>query len=424
MVRLLNRAAYRYLVRDGQAPPTVAAPGPDLRATTDWAITNDESTDSIMLSDPAHPHLYLQIKEGALFFGEQVSGPSNSAVWLLIPVGDGSGYFHLVDAYFPGHGLMLGERVDRADISFQARIGPVDNSHETMWFVDQETNACVRDARSIHLRYPSTSPNDLFYNEVSPLDAPLGTYFCATGFGEDNRGPGPCGYAGLQRRADGSRIAIFSVWHRMPDEVTPDPDALAVITQTSPNAERTSFDGEGSGQSIRIPFAWEDDTESSIRFAIIAKRDESDTVLTAYVAKSESAWVYIGAIRRVNTAGHLLTGLYAFIEDFMRNGNEEGVPADQRSPYQARRAVFSNPWVDGVAGRLEPITSAKVTAYGPHPLENLSVLQRGTPSDEFDLLVSTGRRSSTSQNVIGTTIKDSSTGARRKPALTEDMYAL
>ena len=41
------------------------------------------STDSVMLSDPARPHLYLQIKEGEVYFGEQVPGPSKSAIWQL-----------------------------------------------------------------------------------------------------------------------------------------------------------------------------------------------------------------------------------------------------------------------------------------------------------------------------------------------------
>jgi hypothetical protein len=214
----------------------------------------------------------------------------------------------------------------------------------------------------------------------------------------------------------------------MQDETTPDPNGLATIITASPGAEQTSFAGEGSGQSIRVPFEWDDDVNSFIRFVVAASSDGNNTVLSAYVSKWGDRWVHMGTIRRTGTEGRLLTGLYAFIEDFMRNGNEEGVPADRRSPYQPRRACFANPWIGGFGNGgnrwLEPIISTNITAYTPHPLENMSVTECGAESNTFDLLAGTGLSSAAAANVLGTTITDTPRGNRPRPILPHDVENL
>src|SRR6476646_9043713 len=57
--------------------------------------------------------------------------------------------------------------------------------------------------RSVHLGYPAPQ-GVAFYNELTVEQSADGTYFMACGWGK--------GYFGIQEKADGKKVVIFSVW--------------------------------------------------------------------------------------------------------------------------------------------------------------------------------------------------------------------
>jgi hypothetical protein len=334
--------------------------------------------------------------------------------WQFEPGGER--YQHILDARNPGNGLVAVHRAPDAAHDLEVAVGPVEPADPAaLWRID---DGCAADARSIHLRYPAGPDVAMFYNEIYPQEVPPGTYFCTAGFGTDSRGPGPCGYAGVQQLLDGSQIAIFSVWHRMADKETARGDALATTVAINSAATGTAFSGEGSGSSIRFPLAWMIRSDDPIRFVVTAEALGRDTVLSAYMARGEEPWISIGAMLRAETGGRLMKGLYGFIEDFARTGDTDGVSAAERSPYRLRSAVFANPWAYSAqpVGSLEPIPQVQVSVYSPHPLEN--VLAEPAPDETpFGVRLATGTAQLAQPSPVGRTIADPAPQRRIVPDL-------
>ena len=403
------------IIRRATPLPVVGIPGPDLLKSTDWIVREIGSSKTFQLLSSAHSGRELQAESGALLFANVAPSPERGH-WRITPVGDGTSFQRFVLADDPGRGLSVVE--DRKDVSDDLRLalGPIrQNDRSGMWLLQEK---CVADARSIHLRYGTPPDLALFYNEVYPLETPPGTYFCAAGFGVDSRGPHPGGYAGIQERTDGSRLVIFSVWHRLIDGEQPIPGARATAVAVHPRAHETPFSGEGSGTSIRLPLNWQIDADQPIRFVLTAEGLGDDTVLSAYVALGPDSWISIGNIVRGGTGGRLMSHPYAFIEDFARTGNTAGVPSAQRSPYRVHSAKFANPWLAqrSTGPNLEPITRAEFTAYGPHPLENL-MAEQSPESGDFGLLLATGTPLARQDPPIGHSYRDRSSRHRTLPNL-------
>ena len=191
--------------------------------------------------------------------------------------------------------------------------------------------------------------------------------------------------------------------------------SLATAVGAHPRAEVTSYSGEGSGSSIRLPIEWSSQVSQCVRFVLTAEVLDRDTVITAYVGLDNQPWLNLGAIVRAETQGGLMGQPYAFIEDFARTGNTSGVAAEGRSPYQTRSARFANQWYRLAGGGLLPATQATLTVYSPHPLENVAA--GAAPQAESGMWMSTGGSSSEKPPPIGATFRDDASTSRRPPDL-------
>ena len=413
--RLFNRLAQRYLVRDNAPLPLVGSPGPDLAKSADWYLEEARVDGTFELFTAADQRQSLTIVDGTLALREGSPTAEDSGSWALHPSGDSTGYQFVVSANDPSLALAVAD-AEPSGAGLALVLSPA-RDRGSMWLLQNE---CVADARSVHLRYQAPNGVLLFYNEVYPEQVPPGTFFCTSGFGANAASSDPSGYAGIQRRIDGSRQAIFSVWHRMADGERPVDGALATVVAAHPNAYVTAFSGEGSGSSVRIPLDWRDADDHRVRVCLVAEPLGSDTVLTSYMALGEKQWVSLGAIVRAETSGALMNRPYAFIEDFARTGNAEGVAAANRSPYRLRSARFVNPWFVGVSKRLQPVTQASVTAYSPHLLENLTA--EAASVGGFGMRMTTGARSAPSEPPIGASFEDSAPAKRSQPELSGVPY--
>lgn len=415
-MRIFNRLAQRYLVRRATPLPLVGAPGPNLLESADWAIQEAATGGIYHILSSIEPSRSLRAERGTLVLDGAKSPDGGNGGWLLQTVGDDTSYQYILDAADPSRGLLVDDSAGSLAPDLAVVLGEVNrNDPAVMWRNDEE---CVPDARSIHLRYPVERDASLFYNEIYPSQSPPGTYFCTSGFGTDSRSPGPCGYAGIQQRLDGSQIVIFSVWHRMANEQTPVAGALATTVAMHPDAHGTAFSGEGSGSSIRLPLSWRVGSDEPVRFVVTAEPLSDDTVLSAYVARGEEPWIILGSVLRAGTGGRRMRGLYGFIEDFARTGNVAGVASPTRSPYRLRSGVFANPWVSAPPSTalLEPLPEARVTVYSPHLLENLSA-QPAASAESFGVFLATGTSRLARPNPVGIAIVDPAPEKRSQPDL-------
>ena len=411
--RFLNRLAQRYLVRNSASHPVVASPGADLAHSADWFLEEANVRGTFHLLSGANRRHSLTSYNGNVALDE--SALPEAGCWVLRPVGDTTSYIVVASAEDPNRALAVATpQAPTGEYGLTLRPA---GDRSSMWLLGPD---CVADARSIHLRYQAADGIAMLYNEVYPAHDPPGTFLCTSGFGANAQNPAPSGYAGIQRLTDGSRLAIFSVWHRMADEERPVAGALATVVAAHHGAIATAFSGEGSGSSVRLPLNRPADASGPIRLCITAEPLGVDTVLTAYIASGADAWVSLGAIVRSDTGGVTMSHPYAFIEDFARTGNANGVDPAARSPYRLRSARFANPWIAGASKQLMPITRARVTAYSPHPLENLAA---ATDSDGgFGIRIATGAAQAASEPPIGASFTDSMPNERRIPNLSGVPY--
>lgn len=399
-MRILNRQAQRYLIRLDRAELIVGIPGPDLQASADWSIEEAAEPGTYHVVATASGGRSLRIEDGLLVFDTGAPVGSKRRGWKLEAVGDGSGYQFIVDAR--NTGLLLGGAGDGESVVLQTQ-----RDRAAMWLLQPD---CVADARSVHLRYDTPPELTIFYNEVYPEEAPPGTFFCTSGFG-GSVAAAPAGYAGIQMLGDGSRIAIFSVWHRGAVGL----GSLATTVAAHPEARQTSFSGEGSGSSMRLPLQWQTTPNVPVRFVVTAEPLGGDTVITAYVGSGGEPWIHLGAILRAETGGRLMSNPYAFIEDFARSGNAAGIASADRSPYLLRSARFANPWIGRAARPVTPVVQVKMTAYSPHPLENLSAAV--LPEPGFAVALATGSAMAKADPAIGATFADPMRHDRSVPDL-------
>ena len=409
MTYLLNRKMQRYHLRGSSPLLSVAAPDRNPARAAAWELKKGRPSGSYHLLGGAGGSVQMDTASGSVVLGRGSPSRREPGVWRLRPVGDGSSYQQVVWAPDPGLGLTA----VAAQTGARATLSPITSDDPaSMWLL---AAGCIPDARSVHLRYPTDAEVSGLYNEVIPRSTPPGTYLCVLGFGGGAGGAEPNGYAGIQRLGDGSRIAIFSVWHRMRGATAIDRKAPAEVVSASPAAGRVDFSGEGSGVSIRIPFRWPEDGRTPVALSLAAQPQAANTVITASIRLGDEPWAELGSIRRIATEGRLLGSAYSFVEDFLRNGAADGVAANDRSPYLLREAEFRNPWMIAADGSSRPVDSAVFTAYGPHPLENISA--RVTDSQRFGVRLATGGGEAVLPGNIGGTLTDVSSAGRRKPAL-------
>jgi hypothetical protein len=227
------------------------------------------------------------------------------------------------------------------------------------------------DARSVHLSYiPGESA--AFYNEVEITESQRGTYFMAIGFNG--------GYFGIQQLVEGGGLVIFSLWD---DTKESDRSKVAESDQAKAltvgeNVFSVPFGNEGIGISARMPYTWQEGHGSLFYFYVSTEVKANRTSYSAYFATENSDWQLIAIMDRP-AGGSRLAGLYSFVEDFRRDGNDTSVAVEQRSPNQRRAAVFANPWAQQPDSSWSAINTVKFTAWGPHELNSINATVTNPP---------------------------------------------
>lgn len=209
--------------------------------------------------------------------------------------------------------------------------------------------ALGRQCRSVHLGYQQIPKARAAYIEVVPESSANGTYFCALGF--------DMGYCGIQEKADGSKVAIFSVWEpgdpfdskSRPDKV-PEDKRVGLLEQGE-NVKIGRFGGEGTGGQSFLALDWK--IGQPVRFFVQAKPVGEFTEFAVHVANGpEDSWHFIACFR-THSKGIPLQGMYSFVEDFRRNGE---------SAKQMRRATYQNGWVLSTDQQWKRMATARFTA--------------------------------------------------------------
>ena len=207
----------------------------------------------------------------------------------------------------------------------------------------------------------------MFYSELTVERSVRGSYFMACGFRH--------GYFGIQELGNGKKVVIFSVWDPTKGD---DPSAVAKerrveVLYKADDVIARRFGGEGTGGQSFFNYDWR--IGETCCFLVKAAVSEGKTAYAAYFFLSESKqWKHLVTFRTF-AGGDRLQGLYAFIEDFRRDG---------KSANEVRRAVFGNGWVCGAGGRWEPLVKARFTASGA-TWEAKETIDAGVLKDRFFL---------------------------------------
>jgi hypothetical protein len=202
-----------------------------------------------------------------------------------------------------------------------------------------------RGAPSVHLWYspPQDAKITWFYNEVTPTQTPLWSYFMACGFSR--------GYFGIQVNSPTERRIIFSVWDSGKEptdrsKVAAD-DRVRLIAK-GPGVFAGDFGNEGTGGHSHLIYPWK--TGRTYRFLVSAQPDGTGTIYSGYFYFPEKkAWGLIASFRAPKDGG-TLHGLYSFNEDF--NGD---------NGYLRRYALFGPAWVRADEGTWSELTAASFT---------------------------------------------------------------
>ncbi|SIN95640.1 protein of unknown function [Singulisphaera sp. GP187] len=211
--------------------------------------------------------------------------------------------------------------------------------------------------RSVHLGYPAPE-GVLFYNEITIQQSAVGSYFMVCGWDK--------GYFGLQELGNGKKLLIFSVW----DSNQNDPKAVKEDQRTKLISKDEKvrigrFGGEGTGGQSFFDYDWK--VGATYRLLVTAKVNDQRTEYSGYFFVPETQdWKHLVTFSTV-TGGKNLSGYYAFIEDFKRDGV---------SATKARQAHFSNGWVMTKAGDSVSLSKARFTGDS-NPVMNINAAVDG-----------------------------------------------
>jgi hypothetical protein len=223
-----------------------------------------------------------------------------------------------------------------------------------------------RAARSVHLNYAAPKA-EWYYNEVTVEKSVPGSYFMVCGFRH--------GYFGIQERANGSKVVLFSVWDPTrgdnPNQV-PEKERVEVVYHAD-DVLAKRFGGEGTGGQSFFEFPWK--VGETYRFAVHAETVDNKTSFSGYIYLPEKkAWKHLVTFRTI-TGGTQLESPHSFVEDFRRDG---------KSATQVRRAVYGNGWVRDASGKWTPLEKARFTASGA-TWEAKETIDAGAVKDRFYL---------------------------------------
>jgi hypothetical protein len=202
-------------------------------------------------------------------------------------------------------------------------------------FAQSGEQQAARQARSVHLQYRNwKGPASVFYLETTPNLSSPGTYFCTIAFDG--------GYCGIQELADGTHIAIFSVWEPSnPHDYGANPNLVDEGIRTKmlyagENVHIQRFGGEGTGGKSMMPYKWE--LNHPVYMAIsVAKDGDYRTAYTCWIwDNAKQDWFRMATFSTLYNKGNVeLQTPYSFVEDFRRNVKSKEV---------VRKATFSRLW--------------------------------------------------------------------------------
>ena len=200
-------------------------------------------------------------------------------------------------------------------------------------------------APAVHLWYPAPQKAKIawFYNEITPIDDPINTYYMVCGF--------TGGYFGIQVNAPDKRTILFSVWNSGVTENNPDnvpaENKVRLIADGKDVISR-EFGREGSGGQSFKKYMWK--TGHTYRMLVSARPDNDGTIFSGYFFFPEKkSWELIASWKKPGECGWL-RGLYSFNENFIvANG------------FQRRSARYGNQWILTGEGTWIELTTALYT---------------------------------------------------------------
>ncbi|WP_177189465.1 DUF3472 domain-containing protein [Chitinophaga sp. YR573] len=199
-----------------------------------------------------------------------------------------------------------------------------------------------RGAPATHLFFNNYG-NDVawFYTEISVPEGadPLYSYYVTNGFNG--------GYLGIQVNSPTERKVLFSIWsnYSTDDPTQIPPDYTVKLVKKEAEVITKDFGGEGSGGQSSLMFNWR--TETTYKLLVHAEAAGDHTIYTAYIFTPETnKWNLVAGWDKPKNGGHLLGGLYSFIENYGSNGNDF---------FKAR---YGNQWVCSSTGVWTEIKSA------------------------------------------------------------------
>ncbi|MGW0231970.1 DUF3472 domain-containing protein [Actinopolymorpha singaporensis] len=230
---------------------------------------------------------------------------------------------------------------------------------------------------STHLRYFPASgvvPEGAtaFYNEITVQSSVPSTYFMTNGYSG--------GYYGIQELDDGSKIAIFSIFG--PNRGTVPDDRLTSKVLYRIGYGDFVIHGEyAGGPSIRIPFDW----EVGQTYATMITNQPDTTpgnhaqIVTAWLNTEPVGrppnWLKLMTVKteRPSATPLQMTGLYSFLEDFLRDGSfTEG---------RVRQAAYGNAAIYHARGGWRPLNRIGFTGQlsGKYTIQNDAYPLPGEP---------------------------------------------
>jgi Domain of unknown function (DUF3472)/Domain of unknown function (DUF5077) len=179
---------------------------------------------------------------------------------------------------------------------------------------------------SVHLNYQIPKERKFmgFYNELTVLEDPIGSFFMANGFKE--------GYFGIQVNSKTERRVLFSVWSPFETDNPKDipGDQKIKLLKKGKDVHIGEFGDEGSGGQSYLVYNWQAGMTYKFYNTVIPD-GKGNTIYTAYFMDSKvGKWQLIASFLRPKT-DTWYTSPHSFVENF-----------EAENGYLSRKVLFSN----------------------------------------------------------------------------------
>jgi hypothetical protein len=198
---------------------------------------------------------------------------------------------------------------------------------------------------SVHLNY--TIPKEQkfvgFYNELTVLEDPIGSFFMANGFKE--------GYFGIQVNSKTERRVLFSVWSPFETDNPKDipEDQKIKLLKKGKDVHIGEFGDEGSGGQSYLVYDWKAGTTYKF-YNTVTPDGKGNTIYTAYFMDSKvGKWQLIASFLRPKT-DTWYTSPHSFVENF-----------EAENGYLSRKVLFTNQSLCDNKGTWTELTNAIFT---------------------------------------------------------------